>query len=93
MIIGSCSLDFYIYNSNSLKDKRHVVKSIIDKVRNKYNVSIAEVDQLDSWSNCTIGFVCVSNSTSHTNRVISTVINYVESDGRIEITKSIIEIL
>lgn len=93
MIIGSCSVELFIYEANSLKEKRHVIKSLIGKIQSRFNVSIAEIDLNDTWRKSVIGFVCVSNDTSHVNSIISKVIRFIESDGRVEITKEEIEIL
>lgn len=93
MIIGACSLKLRIYESNSLKDKRHVIKSIIGRIQGKFNVSIAEVDLNDSWQSSIIGFACVTNDTNHANQILSNVIKFIDEDGRIEIIEHEIEIL
>ncbi|KPU27096.1 hypothetical protein TR13x_06795 [Caloranaerobacter sp. TR13] len=93
MIIGACTIELFIYEANSLKDKRQVVKSIIGKIQSRFNVSIAEVGLNDTWRKSIIGFACVSNDTAHTNSIISNVINFIENDGRVEITNYDIEIL
>lgn len=93
MIIGSCVVEFTIYDSNSLKDKRHVLKSIIEKLKSKFNISVAEVGLNDKWNHGLIGFVCVTNSSSHANQIISKVLNYIDDDMRIEVVNSEIEIL
>lgn len=78
MVIGSCVVFLTAEWAVSLKDKRMVVKSIIDKTRNKFNVSIAEVDMQDIHQKIVIGFVCVTNDSSHANSIIDNVINYIE---------------
>ncbi|SCG82970.1 putative protein ylxP ORF5 [Proteiniborus sp. DW1] len=93
MIIGACSVELMIYESNSLKDKRHVIKSIIGKIQSRFNVSIAEVDLNDTWKNSQIGFACVTNDTTHANQIISNVLKFIEGDGRVEIVDHRIEIL
>lgn len=93
MIIGACSVELMIYESNSLKDKRHVIKSIIGKVQSRFNVSIAEVDLNDAWRSSQIGFACVTNDSTHANQVISNVLKFIEGDGRVEIVHHQIEIL
>lgn len=93
MIIGACSVELMIYESNSLKDKRHVIKSIIGKVQSRFNVSIAEVDLNDTWKSSQIGFACVTNDTTHANQIISNVLKFIEGDGRVEIVDQQIEIL
>lgn len=93
MIIGACSLELIIYESSSLKDKRHIIRSIIDRIKAKFNVSIAEIELNDSWQRAKIGFACVTNSSNHANQVVSNVIRYVDEDSRVEIIEQNIEIL
>ena len=69
--------------NGSLKDKRRVLKSITTRVRNKFNVSIAEVSDNDSWQVATLGITCVSNDKRHANEVISKVADYI-SEARFE---------
>lgn len=93
MIIGACRIKLHIFESYSLKDKRQVVKSLIERLKARYNISIAEIDDLDSWQTALIGFACVSNKTKHVQSVINNVIKFIDNDGRLEITGQDIEIL
>ena len=93
MIIGACTLNLRIYESYSLKDKRKVLKSIIERIKSRFNVSIAEIDLNNQWQSAVVGFVCVTNETSHANQVLSKVINFIDQDGRVEILEENIEIL
>lgn len=93
MIIGACSLKLNIFEANSLKDKRHIIKSIIGKLQSRFNISIAEVDLNDSWQSSVIGFACVTNDTQHANQVVSNVIKFIDNDSRVEIVETNIEIL
>ena len=93
MIIGTCSLKLMIYESNSLKEKRQVIKSLIERIQSRFNVSIAEVDLNDKWALSIIGFACVSNNKKHINQTISNVLNFIDGDSRVEIIDSEIEIL
>lgn len=93
MIIGACTIKLIIYESNSLKDKRHVIKSIIGKIQSRFNVSIAEIDLNDSWQTSLIGFACVTNDTTHANQVVSNVLKFIDGDSRVEIIDYNIEIL
>jgi len=93
MIIGTCSLELRLWEVNSLKEKRHILKSIIQKLRNQYNVSVAEVDLQDKWKSAILGVACVTNETAHAHSIISTVINFVERDVRIELVDCQVEIL
>lgn len=93
MIIGACSVELLIYGTNSLKEKRHVIKSIIGRIKSRFNVSISEVDNNDKWQKSTLGFSLVTNDTNHANSTISNVLNFIERDSRVEITNHFIEIL
>jgi len=93
MIIGACTLKLILYESNSLKDKRHIIRSIIDRLKSKFNISIAEIELNDSWKTALVGFACVTNNSNHANQIISNVIKYVDEDSRVEIVDQNIEIL
>jgi uncharacterized protein len=78
MVVGVCTLELEIPASHSLKDKRHVVKSLIARVRQSFNVSIAEVDSLDAWQVATIGIVCVSADEKYAQGLLQKVIDNIE---------------
>jgi len=80
MIIGSCIITLHIPNSNSLKYKRSILKSIISKIKNKFNVSIAEIDSLNLWQKATLGIVCVNTDSSQINEILSKVVNLIEKN-------------
>ncbi|MFH1860427.1 MAG: DUF503 domain-containing protein [bacterium] len=80
MIIGTVTIEFYIPQSHSLKDKRRVLKSIIARIRNKFNVSVAEIDFTELWGKALVGIACVSNDTRYANQVLSQIINMVENE-------------
>lgn len=92
MLVGVCSLTVVMYETDSLKAKRHIIKSIIERIKSRFNVSIAEIGELDKWQLSEIGFSCVSNSRKHTDQVIQSVINFIENDGRVDITNCHIDI-
>ncbi len=79
MIIATARIEFIADWCHSLKEKRMVVKSIIDKVKNKFNVSISEVENMDIHNSIVIGIAAVTNSTSHGDSIIQNVINYIET--------------
>ncbi len=64
---------------NSLKAKRKVVKSILARVKNNFNVAIAEVDYHDKWQRSVLGVAVVSTAQDHANSILSKVVNFVES--------------
>jgi len=86
MIIESARLTFYIPHATSLKEKRQVCKSIIDKARRKFNASIAEVDTHDIHRTLTIGIAVVSCSTAHAKQSLDTIISFMENNAEAELT-------
>jgi len=93
LIVGTGKIYLHANWVHSLKEKRMIVKSIIAKVRNKFNVSIAEIEDLDLHQSIVIGIVCVSNSTSLSSSIIQNVMNFIESNTETEVLDIIIEIL
>lgn len=81
MVVGTCTISLHIPESGSLKSKRWVLRRIKDRVRNKFNVSIAEIDDFDLWQRATLGVAVVSKDGRFATQVISKVIDLVESDG------------
>jgi uncharacterized protein YlxP (DUF503 family) len=77
MNVGVCRINLRLPENMSLKGKRRVLKSIVSRVGNKFNVAIAEVDNGDMWQLATIGICCVSNDRRHTNEVMSRVVDFI----------------
>ena len=94
MHVGVCKVRLRLPENLSLKGKRRVLKSITSRVRNKFNVSVAEVDDQNLWQLATLGICCVSNNKRYTNEVLSKIVDFIV-DGRfdVEILDSEIEIL
>ncbi|MEX0751292.1 MAG: DUF503 domain-containing protein [Dehalococcoidia bacterium] len=67
-----------IPESGSLKDKRQVVRSVAQRLRNKYQVAVAEVDDNDAWQIATMGVACVANTARHCDDVLSEIVAFVE---------------
>jgi uncharacterized protein YlxP (DUF503 family) len=78
MIVGVCRVTISIAGSYSLKDKRRVVKSIVERIRHRFNVSIAEVDEHEVWNAAVLAIVCVSTASAHVEEMLSTVVRFVE---------------
>lgn len=71
--IGVLTLEIYVEYSRSLKEKRHVVKSLKDRLRDKFNVAVAEIDHLDSWQSAVVAVVTVSSDRVHAEQVLQSV--------------------
>lgn len=94
MSLGICQVKLRLPENQSLKGKRQVLKSIITRVRNNYNVAIAEVDDQDLWQLATLGIACVSNDARQVNEVLSKVVDFIgRSKFEIEILDYEIEII
>ena len=77
--IGLCEVEFYLPGVRSLKEKRGILKSMLAKMRNEFNVANAEVGNQDVWQSAKIAITSVSNSTSHLQSSLQNVINWIES--------------
>ena len=78
MMIGVCELTLHLPECHSLKEKRQVIKSVMARVRNQFEVSIAEVEDQDVWQSARLGVSCVSNSTRHASEILDHVKRYIE---------------
>lgn len=85
MLVGVCELELFIHSSNSLKEKRFVIKSIKDQVKRKFNVSIAETDHLDKWQLAKLGIATVSNEQRIIQQTFDGIIKLIEFKGEAEI--------
>ena len=92
-IVGVCTLDLHIPEATSLKSKRSVLKSMLDGIRDRFHVSAAEVEYLDLWQRAGIAIACVSNSQAYTNEVLDKVVNWVEANPRVFVTRVELEFL
>jgi len=78
MVVAACRIELYIPESNSLKAKRKVIKSLKDQVSNRFNVAIAEVELQDLWQRSILGIVTVSNDRKMVDATLAKVISFVE---------------
>lgn len=92
MIVGVGQIELYIPESGSLKSKRFVLKSIKTRIRNKFNVSIAEIENNDKWQRATIGVAIVSNDKKIVDSTLNQIMQFIETDARLEIVDHSIEI-
>ncbi len=84
MNVGTCRVQLRFPENLSLKGKRRILKSIITRLRGKFNVSVAEVGDNDLWQLATLGISCVSNNKRYTNEVLSKALDFIVN-GRFEI--------
>ncbi|MEX2425160.1 MAG: DUF503 domain-containing protein [Thermomicrobiaceae bacterium] len=82
MVVAIAYLVVEIPESHSLKEKRSTVRPVIKRVQSRFNVSIAEIDNLENWQVAGIGIVCVSNAKRHAEEMIQNVVSFVEEGLR-----------
>ena len=82
MHIGVCRLVIRIPDADNLKGKRQVSRSLADRIRNRFNVAIAEVGDYNLRQRLTLGVSCVSNESAHANEIISKVVSFIETSRR-----------
>ncbi len=80
MTVGICRMSLRLPGSRSLKDKRQVVRSVVERVRHRFNVSMAEVDDLERWQVASLGFCCVSNDRAHVEAMLAKVVAFIEGE-------------
>jgi uncharacterized protein YlxP (DUF503 family) len=78
MTVGVARVTLYLEDTFSLKDKRQVVRSITQKVRNQFNAGVAEVEDLDDARVATFAIVVVSNAANHAQEMLQTIIDFIE---------------
>lgn len=78
-IIGLCTVKLYLPGIHSLKEKRGILKSMLARMHNTFNVSAAEVDYQDVWQTAGIAFVLVGTSPTHVNQVIHNILEWIET--------------
>jgi len=93
MIVGAAAVDLHIHGSQSLKAKRGVVRSIAQRVRNRFNLSVAEVAGQDTWQLATLGLVTVGSDRRRVRSVLEQALVFIEELHLAEVLGSDVEIL
>lgn len=87
MVIGVLTVELFFRGVNSLKDKRKILKSILDKIKARFNVSVAEVDKQDAWQFSVIGITFLSNENGHVYQTLASVARFIEGFPEAEIIR------
>lgn len=85
MLIGSLLVQVYVPGATSLKEKRQVVKGMTAKIQNRFNVSVAELNNEDLWQRATIGVAMVGDSKDYMERQLQLVLNFMDAEPRWEV--------
>ena len=92
MFIGVCTIDLHVPESGSLKTKRQSLRSLKDRIRNKFNVSVAEIADNDLWQKASLAVAAVSNDKAHLNQTMDHVLNLVRAVPELSLLDYQIEI-
>jgi hypothetical protein len=89
--LGILSVAVHIPAAQSLKEKRSVIKSLKDRVRKEFNVSVAELDGQETWQTATLGFAMIGNDNRYVDGCLANILSFVEGFGRLEVCDHTIE--
>lgn len=78
--VGVCRVRLRLPENQSLKGKRQVLKSLVARLHNRFNVSAAEVDSHDSWQVAELAIACVSNDDRHADEVLASVVSFIRRE-------------
>jgi len=92
MVVGTLKIAFYLHDNRSLKGKRKIVKSMVDRVKHKFNVAIAEVGSNEKWQKIELGISTVGNDQRHVDASLNNIFAFLESLYLAEIVDSETEI-
>ncbi|HAG07715.1 MAG: hypothetical protein XD69_0327 [Clostridia bacterium 62_21] len=92
VFVGVLTVELFCHAAMSLKDKRRVLRSLLDRLRGRYNVACAEVDGHDRWQVATIGIASVSNSANHLQDLLAGVLRFIQSSVELEVMDHQVEI-
>lgn len=93
MVVGTVVIDLNLPGINSLKEKRKIIKSLTARLRNRFNVSIAEVDFNDNLRSAQLGVAVVSNDNKYVDQVIARLVSLVNNESELIMTDYRVEIL
>lgn len=93
MVIGILNIKLMVRDSHSLKDKRRVIKSLKDRIRQKYNVSLSELGAQNSHKQCVLAVAMVGNERQYVNSVLSSLVNSFRQFPRVELIDYSLELI
>lgn len=90
--VGILSVYLHIPSAQSLKDKRMVIKSLKERIKNRFNVSVAELDGQDKWQVAVLGIVMISNDQRFIDSNLESILNFIAGHGSCEVCEHKIEL-
>ncbi len=93
MVIGILELEIKLFFSDSLKDKRRIIKSLIDRIRNNFNVSVSEIRHQDLWQRAGLGIALLTTEGKFAQSILSKIVDFIKKDKKISLIDSKMEIM
>jgi hypothetical protein len=93
MIVGAAVVELHVHGSQSLKEKRGVVRSVVQRLRNRFNVSVAEIGGQDTWQRAVLGIASTGNDRTYVRGQLVKALEFIEDTHLAEVTDSDIEVL
>ena len=84
MRVGCCAIRFVLHGNRSLKGKRRIIRTIKDRVRNKFNISVAEVGNQEDWQILQLGIAAIGNNELNLDDLLNRVVNFIDAMGLAE---------
>ena len=79
MVVGTLRIEFRLHDNRSLKGKRKIVRSMVDKVKSKFNAAIAEAGSNDKWQKIELGISTIGNDRRHVDASLNSIFTFLES--------------
>ncbi len=93
MVIGILELEIKLFFSDSLKNKRRIIKSLIDRIRNNFNVSVSEIRHQDLWQRAGLGIALLTTEGKFAQSILSKIVDFIKKDKKISLIDSRMEIM
>jgi uncharacterized protein YlxP (DUF503 family) len=92
LVVGVCQVELLLHGCQSLKEKRQILHGLLDRLRNRFNVSVAEIGHQDLWQRALIGAAVISTSQPLIDRVLAQIIDQVENTSGVEMIDCLTEV-
>jgi uncharacterized protein YlxP (DUF503 family) len=93
MVVGTLKIEFRLHDNDSLKGKRKIIRSMVDRVKHKFNAAVAEIGSNDKWQVIELGISTVGNDRRHIDSSLNNILAFLESLYLAEVVRSEMEIL
>jgi len=93
MIVGLCTVELHFPEAQSLKNKRKILVSLKTRLQNRFNISVAEIDESHLWQKAIVGIATIANETARVNQTLDHVLNDIRANPSLELVRSQIELL